>query len=85
MSWNTTTVEAEANWTVEEVAPSSTITEAVVETSSTWNVSNIETSSTWSVSNPMIGLDVDKWAVLEAVPLYFTEKRLWNELKVAWS
>ncbi len=85
MSWNTTTVEAEANWTVEEVAPSSTITEAVVETSSTWNVSNIETSSTWSVSNPMIGLDVDRWAILEAVPLYFTEKRIWSELKVAWS
>ena len=29
MSWDTTTVEAEANWTIEEVSPSSNITESV--------------------------------------------------------
>ena len=79
--WNTDTIETESNWTVEGVAASSTVTSAVVATTSTWVTNKIETTSNWSKDAI---LDIDKWAILEAIPIYFSDLRKWDELRIMW-
>jgi len=82
MSWNTQTVEAESNWTVAGVSATTSITTAAIATTSTWITDKIDVASTWSITDPMI--DIDTWAILEAIPIYFSDTRIWNQLRVMW-
>ncbi len=80
--WNTNTVETESTWTIEGVAASSTVTSATVATTSTWVAQPIGVSSTWSITDPAVTLD--RWAILEAIPIYFSDLRKWDELRIMW-
>ena len=80
--WNTNTVETESTWTIEGVAASSTVTSATVATTSTWVAQPIGVSSTWSITDPTV--ELDKWAILEATPIYFSDPRKWSELRIMW-
>ena len=80
--WDTNSVEAESTWTTSGVAPSSSVTTATIATTSTWVTNKIDTASTWSITDPMIA--IDEWAILEAIPIYFSDPRKWNELRIMW-
>lgn len=83
MAWTTQEVEATENWTSNKVAPSSTISsQGKVATTSTWVKTKVETTSSWTKTD--LAIDLDKWAILEAEPFYFTEKRKWDELRITW-
>ena len=64
------------------MAASSTVTSATVATTSTWVAQPIGVSSTWSITDPAVTLD--RWAILEAIPIYFSDLRKWNELRIMW-
>ena len=83
MALTTQEVEATANWTSNKIAPSSTISsQGKVATTTTWAKTKVETTSTWTKTD--LAIDLDGWAILEAEPFYFKEKRKWDELRIAW-
>jgi hypothetical protein len=83
MAWTTQQVESAAEWNTSQFAPSSTISsQGKVATTATWVKTRVETDSTWTTTD--LAIDLDGWAILEAEPIYFTEIRKWDELRVAW-
>ena len=83
MAWTTQEVESAASWDTSKLAASTTISsQGKVAATATWAKTKVETTSTWTKTD--LAIDLDKWAILEAEPFYFTEKRKWDELRIAW-
>ena len=83
MAWTTQEVDTASNWTSGKVSASTSMTPGgTVEATSTWVSTKLQTATNWSSSD--LAIDLDGWGILEALPIYFTDVRKWDELRVSW-
>ena len=81
--WTTQEVDTTSNWSSSKVSSSTTMSPGgQVEATSTWASTKLQTATNWSSTD--LAIDLDGWGILEALPIYFTDIRKWDELRITW-